>query len=70
MPEAQSLAALRSDVDRRPQKIKRVLSDPKLRKQFFLGVGANEQKVVKAFVDQNTENALKTKPKVRRTFRF
>lgn len=64
MPEAQHLAALRRKIDRKPQIFKGILSNSKMRKHFFAGVGADAVKVVKAFVDQNTENALKTKPKV------
>lgn len=65
MPEAQPLALLRRDVDRESHKIKRVLLDPGLRKEFFGGIPKDEKQAVKAFVNQNTENALKTKPKVR-----
>lgn len=64
MPEAQPLALLRRDVDRKSHKIKRVLMDPGLRKEFFGGIPKDVKKVVKAFVSQNSENALKTKPKV------
>ena len=64
MPEAQALAALRRDVDRRSHKIKSVLTEPGMRKEFFGSVPNDEKKAVKAFVGQNTENALKTKPKV------
>ncbi|TKA65667.1 hypothetical protein B0A49_04984, partial [Cryomyces minteri] len=63
MPEAQSLAALRRDIDRNPQKIKRTLVNSRLRKEFFGGIPDDEKKAVKAFVAQNAENALKTKPK-------
>lgn len=65
MPEAEPLALLRRDVDRKSHKIKRVLLDTGLRNEFFGGIPKNERKVVKAFVNQNSENALKTKPKVR-----
>lgn len=64
MPEAQPLALLRRDVDRKSHKIKHVLTDPGLRKEFLGGIPKDEKKAVKAFVNQNTENALKTKPKV------
>ncbi len=66
MPEAQPLALLRRDVDRKPHNIKRVLVDANLRREFFGGIPKDEKKAVKAFVNQNTENALKTKPKVSR----
>lgn len=65
MPEAAPLSALRRDVDRRSHRIKQVLMDASIRKEIFGGVTRDEKKVVKAFVDQNQENVLKTKPKVR-----
>ena len=68
MPEAQPLALLRRDVDRRSHKIKRVLMDAGLRKEFFGGIPKDEKKVVQAFVKQNAETALKTKPKVSSVF--
>jgi len=64
MPEAQPLALLRRDVDRRSHRIKRVLMEAGFRKEFFGRIPKDEKKVVKAFVNQNAENALKTKPKV------
>ena len=63
-PAAEPLSLLRRDIDRKPHKIKRVLTDARIRKAFFGGVAENEKKVVQAFVGQNAENALKTKPKV------
>ncbi|OAG37913.1 hypothetical protein AYO21_07885 [Fonsecaea monophora] len=63
MPESQPLALLRANIDRKPEKLRRVLTEPQLRKQI-LGVASNdEKKAVKAFADHNKENALKTKPK-------
>lgn len=70
MPETQPLALLRRDVDRKSHKIKRVLMDAGLRKEFFGGIPKDEKKAVKAFASQNTENALKTKPKVSCVFIF
>ncbi|KAI9871509.1 MAG: hypothetical protein M1830_002805 [Pleopsidium flavum] len=64
MPEPQPLALLRRDVDRKSHRIKRVLVDAGLRREFFGGIPKDEKRAVKAFVSQNTENALKTKPKV------
>ncbi|KAH0846748.1 hypothetical protein FOPE_11696 [Fonsecaea pedrosoi] len=64
MPESQPLALLRANIDRKPEKLRRVLTEPQLRKQI-LGVASNdEKKAVKAFADHNKENALKTKPKL------
>ena len=65
MPEAQPLALLRTDIDRKPHRLKRVLMNPQLRKQILRGAPNDEKKVIKAFATQNSENALKTKPKVR-----
>ena len=62
-PEADAIAAVRNDVDTNPQRIKRVLTEAPLRKEF-LSSAANEAKAIKAFVSSNSENALKTKPKV------
>lgn len=66
MPESSALAALRRDIDRRPHRIKRVLTDAGLRKEFFGGIADDEKKAVRAFVSQSAENALKRKPKVSR----
>lgn len=63
-PEAPPLALMRQDIDRKSHKIKKVLMAPDLRKEFFGGIGEVEKKAVKAFVGMNTENMLKTKPKV------
>ncbi|KAI9725775.1 MAG: hypothetical protein M1828_002658 [Chrysothrix sp. TS-e1954] len=64
MPEARPLAALRRNIDRKPTKIKAVLKDAGIRKDFFGGTPADDKKVVKAFAAQNASNALKSKPKV------
>ena len=66
MPEADALALLRRDIDRKPHKIKRVLTDTGIRKAFLGGVADDEAKAVKAFTDQssNRSNALKKHPKV------
>lgn len=62
-PEAQPVAKLRRDIDRKPHKIKAVLLDEGLRKEFFDGIPADEAKAVKAFTACNAGNALKSKPK-------
>lgn len=62
-PEAAPLAALRRDVDERPQRIRRALLRPGLRKEFLGGVPEDEKRAVRAFCAQNAEKALKTKPK-------
>jgi hypothetical protein len=70
MPEAAPLALLRTNIDRSPHRIKRVLTDPGIRKEMLGGVPNDEKKAIKAFVSQNGENALKTKPKVSTAFYF
>lgn len=55
---------MRRDIDRRPRKLKDVLSDESIRRDFLKGVPKNDAKVVKAFVAANASNALKTRPKV------
>ncbi|EEA26944.1 conserved hypothetical protein [Talaromyces marneffei ATCC 18224] len=64
MPEASKLALLRRDVDRNPARLKSVLRNADLRREFFNGIPDDERKAVKAFVSHNQESALKTKPKV------
>ncbi|KAL2007535.1 hypothetical protein VTN00DRAFT_8973 [Thermoascus crustaceus] len=63
MPEASKLALLREDIDRNSRRIKAVLNDAGMRREFFKGIPDDEEKAVKAFVSQNQESALKTKPK-------
>ena len=65
MPEEPRLSQLRADVDRNPHQIKRVLNNEDVRREFFDGIPNDGRKAVKAFVSQNQEGALKTKPKVR-----
>ncbi|KAL8910609.1 MAG: hypothetical protein Q9171_004103 [Xanthocarpia ochracea] len=62
-PEAAPLAAMRRDIDRKSHKLKSVLLEPAMRKEFLGGISKDEKKAVQAFVGQNKENALKTKPK-------
>ena len=63
-PDAAPMALLRKEIDKNSHKIKKVLMAPDMRKEFLGGIGPDEKKAVKAFVGMNTENALKTKPKV------
>lgn len=65
MPEAQPLALLRRDIDRKPENIRRVLTDPAMRKHILGGIAKDEKKAMQVFAGQNQDNALKTKPKVR-----
>ncbi len=65
-PEAPPLALMRQDIDKKSHRLKEVLMAAELRKEFLGGIGEVEKKAVKAFVGMNTENMLKTKPKVSR----
>ena len=56
---------MRNDIDRRSRRIKDVLMNSALQKEFLGGATKSDAKAVKAFVAGNSENALKTKPKVR-----
>ena len=55
---------MRRDIDRKSHRLKGVLLDPAMRKEFLGGISKDDKKAVKTFVEQNKENALKTKPKV------
>ncbi|KAH1416569.1 hypothetical protein KXV52_006251, partial [Aspergillus fumigatus] len=62
-PEADKLALLREDIDHNSHRLKAVLQRPDMRREFFNGIPDDEKKAVQAFVSQNKESALKTKPK-------
>lgn len=62
-PEAAPTAAMRTDIDRNPKKLKDVLNESKLRTEF-LGGAKDSKKALKAFMQENAGNALKTRPKV------
>ncbi|KAF2135555.1 uncharacterized protein K452DRAFT_293012 [Aplosporella prunicola CBS 121167] len=62
MPAAPSLQRLRRNIDTRPHEIKRVLTDAGIREEFFDGIEDDEKEAVRAFVKQNAESALKTRP--------
>jgi hypothetical protein len=64
-PEAAPIAAMRRDIDRHPRRIKDVLLDAGMRREFLGNVAKSDAKAVKAFVSGNSENALKVRPKVR-----
>lgn len=56
---------MRQSIDTQPHLLKTVLLDRAMRKEFLKGVPAGDEgKAVKAFVELNKENMLKTKPKV------
>ncbi|KAI9768938.1 MAG: hypothetical protein M1840_004534 [Geoglossum simile] len=67
MPEASSLALIRREIDRKPSKLKRILRDAGLRREFLDNAPDNDREVVKEFVGGSSANALKTKPKVGRS---
>ncbi|PYH97679.1 hypothetical protein BO71DRAFT_416851 [Aspergillus ellipticus CBS 707.79] len=63
MPEADKLALLREDVDRNSHRLKSVLRATHMRREIFNGLPDDDENVVEAFVNQNKESALKTKPR-------
>ncbi|KAF2721223.1 hypothetical protein K431DRAFT_338886 [Polychaeton citri CBS 116435] len=62
-PEAAPTAAMRRDIDRNSQRLKTVLLEQRMRDEFLNGCSKDTAKAVKAFVNANAANALKTKPK-------
>ncbi|KAI5370454.1 hypothetical protein Slin14017_G013330 [Septoria linicola] len=62
-PDAAPTAAMRRAIDRHPRRLKDVLLDPRIRKEFLKGAAATDKAIAKAFVQSNSGNALKTKPK-------
>ena len=63
MPDAQALARLRQDIDRRPHRIQKVLTNAGIRASFLGNIPADDRRATKAFAKQNAETALKTKPR-------
>ena len=63
-PDAEPLSKLRRDVARKSHKIKNVLLDAGIRRHFLGDIVKDEKKAVKAFIDHNGENMLKSRPKV------
>lgn len=64
MPTAEQIALLRDDIDRRPYRIKEILTDAGIRRRIFSNVPDDEEKAVDAFFELNQNGALKTRPKV------
>ncbi|KKZ65256.1 hypothetical protein EMCG_08906 [[Emmonsia] crescens] len=62
-PESDKLALLRQDIDQNSRRIKNVLNAADVRKEIFNGVPKTEKEAILAFISQNQESALKTKPK-------
>ncbi|KAL5341484.1 hypothetical protein BJX70DRAFT_386755 [Aspergillus crustosus] len=62
-PDAERLTLLRQDIDGNSQGLKTVLRNEGMRREVFGGISDDEDEAVDAFVSQNSESALKTKPK-------
>lgn len=62
-PDAAPVALLRTEIDQRPEQLRGVLNASEMRKHIFGITTKDEKKAVRAFCEQNKENALKTKPK-------
>ncbi|KAK5175236.1 uncharacterized protein LTR77_000373 [Saxophila tyrrhenica] len=62
-PDSQPTQLMRRDIDRHSRRLKDVLLEDRLRKEFLGGVAKQDAKAVKALVSANAENALKTRPK-------
>lgn len=60
------LALIRADIDRNSHRLKDILSEPDMRREFLGGVSDEEDEVVKAFISlpQNKETAMRSHPKV------
>lgn len=63
-PEALYVGRMRESIDGNSQALKDVLSDDAIRKEFLGDAKKSDAAVVKAFVKSNSDNALKTRPKV------
>jgi hypothetical protein len=63
-PDSPAIATIREDINVQPHRMKGALMDENLRQTFFEKAKNDEKKVVAAFVAENAEGALKTKPKV------
>ncbi|KAH7075609.1 hypothetical protein BKA63DRAFT_533264 [Paraphoma chrysanthemicola] len=64
-PEASALAKLRRDIDRKPHRIKKILTNAGIRKEFLGSIPDNEKRAVRTFASlkMNQETALKRHPK-------
>lgn len=65
-PERDHLAKLRRSIDRHPTRWREALNTPEFRRTFYPAVkpGADKDKVVRAFLETNSSNALKKRPQV------
>ncbi|KAF2745825.1 hypothetical protein M011DRAFT_495334 [Sporormia fimetaria CBS 119925] len=64
-PEAQALSALRHDIDQKPHRLKAVLRNARIRKDFLGGIADDERMAVRSFTNlsENKSTALKKHPK-------
>ncbi|CAH0021060.1 unnamed protein product [Clonostachys rhizophaga] len=64
-PNAQQLQSIRSSIDERPRRWRRILNENSLKQSFMPGIktGSREEDALKYFAHENKESALKTKPK-------
>lgn len=69
-PDAEPLRKLRREIDRKPHKIKQILTAERLRTEFLGRAPNDEKKVIKAFIGltANASTALKRHPKVSTSF--
>lgn len=59
------MAAIRRNIDRHPDQLRRVLSDKAMRSEFLNKASSKDEDMISAFCSSksNAESALKTKPK-------
>ncbi|KAI8719982.1 hypothetical protein NCS52_00442200 [Fusarium sp. LHS14.1] len=64
-PNAHQLQSIRSSIDERPRRWRRVLNENSLRQSFMSGIkaGSGEEEALKYFAHENKQSALKTRPK-------
>ena len=55
---------MRVAIDRNPRRLKDILRDEQIRREFLDGAKNNDGAAVKSFIKRNDSNALKTRPKV------
>lgn len=66
---SQPLGLLRRDIDRRPNRLKSVLTSDGFAAEFLdWSAGSDERAAIRAFAEHNKEDALKTAPKVMITY--
>lgn len=69
--DSQPLSLLRRAISTKPSELKQVLCSPGIAKDFLgMSNDFNEHQVVNAFIEKNSEDALKTAPKVCAVLRY